>query len=86
VKLSNSLYANWQAVVDKLQPVAASVIAYYFVDTSINKVAEMWAVISPSAPFLVYGNFGNQGPTVATVTGKYTAAVAITTSLGVSES
>lgn len=86
MKLSNSVYANWMAVVDKLEAVPADVIVYYFVDLSIAKVAEIWAIISPAAPLLIYGTFGNQGPAPATVTGKYTGAVAVTTAIGVSES
>lgn len=82
---STNNYANWQAIVDKLQPTAASVIAYYRVDLAINKVAEAWMVASASAPFAVYGDFGNNGPTAATLTGKYTGAAAVTTSIGVSE-
>jgi len=86
VKFSTTNYANWQAIVDKLQATPANVIAYYRVDLAINKVAEAWMVASASAPFVVYGEFGNQGPTAATLIGKYTGAAAVTTTIGVSES
>lgn len=86
MRLSNSNYANWSAIVDKLQPTPASVVVFYRVDLSIAKVAEVWMVASTTDPFLVYGEFGNQGPTQATLTGKYTGAVGVTTSIGVSES
>jgi hypothetical protein len=84
VQLANSNYTNWKTIVGKLAT-AATAIVFYRVDTSINKVAEAWAVISPSAPFIVYGNFGNQGPSSATIVVDFAAAVAITTSIGVSE-
>lgn len=86
MKLSQANYTNWQAVVDKFQATAANVIAFYRVDTSISKVAEAWAMFNSGYPQCVYGDFGNQGPSTATFTGKYTGAVAVTTPIGVSES
>lgn len=85
MKLSNGTYANWSAVVDKLQPTAANVVVFYRADTSITKVAEVWALFT-TIPTMVYGDFGNQGPTPAAFIAKYTGAVAITTALGITES
>jgi len=85
MKLSNGNYANWSAIVNKLEPTPGSLVVFYRVDTSIGKVAEVWAVFD-TGPNLVYGEFGNQGPLTATFTGVYTGAVAVTTTIGVTES
>ncbi len=86
--LSQSIYSNWRDMVSNLLadplPTAAGNI-FYRVDTSISKVAEAWAVIDPSSPLLVYGSFGNQGPSSATFTTDFTTAVAVTTSISVTE-
>lgn len=84
MQLANSDYANWKAIVTQLvTPATADVI--YRVDLAINKVAEAWAVISPAAPMLVYGNFNNSGPSQATLVADFAAAVGITTSINVTE-
>lgn len=85
MQLASSTYADWKAVVSGIVT-AATADVFYRVDTSIAKVVEAWAVISPSAPFVVYGVFGNQGPTAAAIVIDFAAAVAVTTSIGVSES
>lgn len=86
MQLTSTVYANWKAIVTQLvTPATADVL--YRIDPAISKVVEAWAVISPSAPFLVYGgDFGNNGPTFATIMVDFAAAVAVTTTIGVSES
>lgn len=82
--LGSSAYADFKAVVSGLVT-AASADVFYHIDQSINKVDMAWAIISPSAPLAVYGQFGNNGPSAATIVADFAAAVALGVTLGVSE-
>jgi hypothetical protein len=83
VQLANNNYDNFEAIVDLLDA-AGSIAVFYLVDTSIAKVASAWAVINESS-LIVVGNFGHQGPAVATFTTDFPAAVAVTTPIAVME-
>lgn len=85
MRLANNDYDNFEAIVDRLITDSAVVSMFYRMDTSISKVAEAWAVISAS-DMLVYGDFGNQGPSEATFITDFATAVEVTTSIGVTES
>ncbi len=89
MELSSKAYADWRVIVAQLLadplPVSSGNV-FYRTDLAIAKVAECWAVISSAAPMLVYGDFGNQGPTPAAFLIDFTTAIAVTVPIGVSES
>jgi len=84
VQLQNNNYDNFEAIVDLLDA-TATIAVLYFIDTSINKVSEAWAIIN-DANLAVVGKFGNQGPTQATFLVDFPLAVQVSTTIGVTES
>lgn len=84
MQLQNNNYDNFEAIVDLLDA-TATIAVIYRVDLSINKVAEAWAIIN-NTNLSVYGYFGNQGPTQATLVADFPLAVEVTTTVTITES
>lgn len=83
MQIANNNYTDWKAITLSFLASNADEV-FYRVDTSIGKVAEAWAVLGTG--FVCYGKFENQGPATATFTTDWTAAKAVTSSIGVTES